>query len=314
MFVCRITLTVHGPRHEPTGSTTALQPESWSDVASNRTSDLFLFFFLSYAITWPCFGFVAIKKISPSSSLGFVLILLGAIAPSLSALAVTARTDGEAGVLTILRRITKWQVAGRYYVFALTFTVAIKLSAALLIRAATGAWPRFGVEPLILIPFAIAISTPVQAGEEIGWRGYALPRLASRFGLAWASVILGVIWALWHLPQFFIRGGESYGQSFLVFSIGVVAFSVVLAWLYWRTNGSLLLTMLLHAAYNNSKDVVPSTSPGAMNTFSAHASLVAWLSVSLLWVCAAYFLARMAKMRAVVPVLVGSHSQGYPGK
>lgn len=279
-------------------NTAIVLDDSLRAVRSNCARDLLLFFLLAYAVTWICFGTVAIKQISPSSPLGIVLILLGAFAPSIAALTVTARAEGKSGVLALLRRVAKWQVAGRYYIFALTFTVAIKLTAAVIIRAATGAWPHFGAEPLILIPFAIAISTPVQAGEEIGWRGYALPRLASRFGLAWASLILGVIWAMWHLPQFFIRGGDSYGQSFVVFSVGVVAFSVVLAWLYWRTNGSLLLSMLLHAAYNNSKDVVPSTSPGATSTFSLHASLVAWLSVSLLWLCAAWFLARMRKSRA----------------
>ncbi len=66
-----------------------------------------------------------------------------------------------------------------------------------------------------------------------------------------------------------------------------------MAWLYAHTNGSLLLVMLMHAAVNNSKDIVPSAVPGATQTFGLSASLVAWLTVALLWICAAYFLARM---------------------
>jgi hypothetical protein len=66
-----------------------------------------------------------------------------------------------------------------------------------------------------------------------------------------------------------------------------------MAWLYAHTNGSLLLVMLLHAAVNNSKDIVPSAVPGATHPFGLSASLVAWLTVACLWICAAYFLARM---------------------
>jgi membrane protease YdiL (CAAX protease family) len=114
-----------------------------------------------------------------------------------------------------------------------------------------------------------------------------------RFGLARASLLLGVIWACWHLPQFFILESDTYGQSFFVFGLQVTALSVAIAWLYARTNGSLLLVMLMHAAVNNSKDIVPSAVPGATNTLGFSASLVAWLTVTLLWICAAYFLARM---------------------
>lgn len=138
--------------------------------------------------------------------------------------------------------------------------------------------------------------TPFQAGEEIGWRGYALPRLAARFGLGPASILLGLIWAFWHIPQFFIREADTYGQSFIVYALQVTALSVAMTWLYARTDGSLLLVMLMHSAVNNAKDIVPSAVPGATNTFGVSASLVAWLTVTLLWICAAYFLARMRRM------------------
>lgn len=133
------------------------------------------------------------------------------------------------------------------------------------------------------------------AVEEIGWRGYALPRLAARLGLGRASILLGLIWAFWHLPQFFIPEADTYGQSFIVFVLQVTALSVAMAWLYAHTNGSLLLVILMHSAVNNAKDIVPSAVPGATNTFGVSASLVAWVAVTLLWIGAAYFLVRMPK-------------------
>jgi membrane protease YdiL (CAAX protease family) len=173
--------------------------------------------------------------------------------------------------------------------------ITLKLTAALIYRASTSSWPRFDTSQWYLIPVAIAFSTPFQAGEEIGWRGYALPRLSERFGLAGGSVLLGFIWGVWHLPQFFIREGDSYHQSFPLFVLGTTALSVVFAWLYARTNGSLFLTMLLHAALNNSKDIVPSGVLGGADTFGLQASLISWIALVLLWVCAAYFLADMRK-------------------
>src|SRR5207249_10643085 len=134
-----------------------------------------------------------------------------------------------------------------------------------------------------------------QAGEEIGWRGYALPRLAERFGLGGASVLLGLLWASWHLPLFFVAGADTAGQSFPVYLLQVTALSVAMAWLYAHTRGSLLPVMLMHAAVNNTKDIVPSADPTATNPWALSHSLVAWMTLALLWLCAGYFLLQMRK-------------------
>lgn len=252
------------------------------------------FFALTYAVMWICFISVAVA-IPAHTPFGRLLLLLGAFSPSLAALWLTARAEGGTGVRALLRRVVQWRVAARWYVFAAGYTVAIKLTVALINRLATGAWPRFGNGPWHIIAVAIVFSTPFQAGEEIGWRGYALPRLAARLGLARASVLLGLIWGFWHLPQFFIREADTYRQSFFVYVLQVTALSVAIAWLWERTGRGLLLPMLMHSAVNNSKDIVPSAVPGGTNTFGLSASLVAWLTVAVLWLCAAYFLVRMPK-------------------
>lgn len=246
---------------------------------------------------WAAFITVA-TAVPARTPAGYALVLLGAYAPGIAALSLTAWEQGRAGVRALLGRILIAGVRPRYYVFAVSYMAAVKVAAALLHRGLLGAWPAFGTESLALIPIAIALSTPFQAGEEIGWRGYALPRLAARFGLARASLLLGALWAVWHLPQFYIADADTYRQSFPVWAAQVVALSVAFAWLYARTRGSLLLAMLLHSAINNSKDIVPSGVGAAPGVFSMHASAVSWLTLGLLWICGGYFLVRMDKRGA----------------
>jgi membrane protease YdiL (CAAX protease family) len=172
---------------------------------------------------------------------------------------------------------------------------AIKLTAALVHRAATGAWPRFGETPVLLMFVAILGSAWVQAGEEIGWRGYALPRLAKRTGAAAASLIVGAIWAAWHLPLFFMEYTDTVGQSFPVYVSSVVAVSVAMAWLFWKSGGSLLLVMVMHAAINNTSGIVPSAVPGASDPLGFNASPVGWITAALAWILALPLLVRLRR-------------------
>lgn len=266
---------------------------------------LLRFFLLTYALTWVCF--VSVVKMShaprptaPATAiLSGSLLLLGTFAPALVALAVTARDEGRRGVRVLLRRMIQWQVGWRWYLFAVAYMPAVKLSVALIYRLMTGAWPRFGTDSWYIIVPAIIISTPVQAGEEIGWRGYALPRLAGRFGFARASLLLGLIWACWHLPLFFVPGADKYGQSFPVWTLQVVALSVAITWLYAGAGGSLLLTMLMHSAVNQTVGIIPSANPNPGNPFTLSVSLVMRLTAMFLWITAAYFLVRMRNVKGL---------------
>jgi uncharacterized protein len=250
------------------------------------------FFVLTYAVAWASFFAAGALDVA---GLREVFILLGAFAPSLVALWLTAQAGGKAETLALLRRVLAWRVGLGWYVFAAGYLAAIKLAVALAHRLVTGAWPQFGGGTWYVMMASIVLATPTKAGEEIGWRGYALPRLAERVGLAWGSVLLGLIWACWHLPQFFIPGADTLGQSFPVFLLQVTALSVALAWVYAHTNGSLLLTMLMHSAVNETHGIVPSVVPGATSPFALSPSLPAWLTVTFLWIGAAYFLARMPR-------------------
>ena len=259
------------------------------------------FVVLTFALSWSLW--FASGATSPSGP-NPALFLLGVFAPGIVALGLTALAGGRAAVLALLRRLVDWEVPARWYVFAISYMLVIKLSAALVHRVAFGAWPAFGQEPVLLMMAGAVASTMMggQAGEELGWRGYALPRLAARIGLGPASIVLGVIWAVWHLPLFFAPVGDTFGQSFPLYLLQVVAVSVTMAWVYSHTRGSLLPVMLLHAAVNNTKDIVPSVDRGATNPWALSESSIAWITVALLWLGAGYFLIRMREAARRPPV------------
>jgi membrane protease YdiL (CAAX protease family) len=262
------------------------------------------YFALTYAVTWTFWTLSSRVSLGagPPQPMRTVLLYLGTFSPAFVALTLTAFTEGRAGVRAILRRLIRADVPVRYYAFALGFMAAIKLTAAVVHRAALGAWPPFGRDPWWGMIAATLFSTLIggQTGEEIGWRGYVLPRMAEDVGLGLASILLGILWALWHLPLFFFPGADTRGQSLPLYVIQVTAISVAMAWLYWRTHGSLLLTMLLHAAINNTKDIVPSRVAGASNPFALSSSVVGWITAALLWIVAAWLLTSMRHAKLAV--------------
>src|SRR5437660_3434836 len=207
------------------------------------------FFSLTFILSWTLWiaaAFILHKAASPTSAqtpISSLPFLMGTFAPGLVAVMLTAKAEGRSGTLALLRRVIQFPEGVRWYVFAVAYFALVKLTVALLYRVATGAWPAFGHIPVYLLMIAIVVSTPVQAGEEIGWRGYALPRLARHLGLAPASLVLGVIWVSWHLPFLFIPGRDNSGQSVAVYLLVGIDLSVSMAWRIGRANGSPFLTM-----------------------------------------------------------------------
>jgi uncharacterized protein len=263
------------------------------------------FFALTYAVSWTLFGLAAVLArravATPEAAVApaIVLLLLGTIAPSLVGVLMTATTEGRAGLARLWARLVDTHVPARWFVFAVGYMAAIKLGAAVLHRMFFGAWPAFGTESWFVIAVAIVTATPIQAGEEVGWRGYALPQLVSRLGLPGAALTVGVFWAVWHLPLFFVPGIPNYGQSFLMFAIGSIGLSIALTWLYANTKGSLLLAMLMHSAVNQTIGIVPTRvavpgSPWALDT-----SPITIFAGVLLLGSAIYFLVRLHRLDAM---------------
>jgi CAAX protease family protein len=253
-----------------------------------------VFFGLAIAITWSAWLVWA----RLAGGVRWLFFYVGVVAPALSALWLTWKEGGGSAVRTLLARLFQWRVGAWWYGFAIAYMAGIKLLAATLYRLTTGVWPPFGAQAWYVMIAATVGSTVVggQAGEEIGWRGYALPRMAERLGFAGASVLLGLLWATWHLPLFYIAGADIAGQSFPVFALLVTALSVAIAWLYTHTGGSLLPVMLLHAAVNNTTGIVPSATRAPAGPLSFSASPMAWLTLGLMWLAAALFLMRLRRV------------------
>jgi membrane protease YdiL (CAAX protease family) len=260
--------------------------------ADGSVRQVLVFLVCTYAFTWSCL--LAAKPMASGPRTGTILV--AALGPSLVAVLLTGRAGGRAGVRALLGHLLIWRVGLRWYAFALGYLATVKLIVAVVFRAAHDSWPRFGPHSVVTIAVLIVVVGVIGGplGEEVGWRGYVLLRLSRRFGLAPASLLLGLAWSCWHLPLFVLSvGGDQYGQSFPTYLLQVTALSVALAWLTGNTSGSLFLAVLMHSAINQTKDIVPSAVTGAHHVWAPSSSSVAWLTVAVLWVAAAYFLSRM---------------------
>jgi membrane protease YdiL (CAAX protease family) len=197
-----------------------------------RRRPLITFFVLAYAFSWwplPFGGFLA-------------------LGPLLGALIVLAITEGRAGLRELGSRIIRWRVGWIWYVVALGLPVAVLLiTVALNVALGAGAPSLARFSPLsgIIVVFALRLVSPldVPLGEEPGWRGFALPRLQAERSPLLATLILGVLVAAWHAPLLL----PQYGLRPLDL-LATVAVTFWYTWLFNHTGGSVLMTIVAHAA------------------------------------------------------------------
>lgn len=204
-----------------------------------RRFPLAAYFVLAYALTWWVYPLL---RFNP------MIGLLGLFGPALAAVIVTAVTDGRPGVRALLARVVNWRVPVAWYVVAVGLPAVLALLAASLSAWLGPAVLQFG--RLTALDFVLVV---LVLGEELGWRGYALPQLLARFSPLIASLILGVLWAVWHLPLFFIAGTPQFRQPIVAFLIMTTAYSILLGWAFLHTRGSVLIATLFHGAINLSQ-------------------------------------------------------------
>jgi uncharacterized protein len=220
--------------------------------------------FLSYFVFWGPLALFQVPAISFVSDIkgpawAIALFMAGPFVPSLLAVFLTWRKEGLSGLRTLGRRILQFNLGWRWYAF--TFLIVIAGTAGqLAFHALLG-------NPLDLRLFLTQLGSflPLLVlgplSEEIGWRGYALDRLQSRWNALTSSLIIGLVWSLWHLPLFLIPGTSQHemGVPFLGFLIKLMATSVLYTWLYNNTQRSLWSAILLHWLYTYSAQVLSSS-------------------------------------------------------
>jgi uncharacterized protein len=195
---------------------------------------------LAYALSWWGVILYTINHdLPPVASFG----------PFLAALVVLAITHGKAGVLGLLKRMVRWRVGPAWYAAALGLPVAITLCAMLLnvlLGAQAPSAAELGGWSGLLPTFFILLLIPGFGGawEEPGWRGYALPQLQTGRSALFASLILGVLIAGWHLPLMVV--GQVHYSDIVTIMGAVVVFN----WVFNNANGSVLIIMLMHATNN----------------------------------------------------------------
>ena len=209
---------------------------------------LLVFFALCFVLSWALWMPLVIGRPGP---IGFALLLVGSLVPSALAIILTALNHGRFAVRSLLGRLLTWRVGVRWYLVLLVPTLVVLI--AIIIDSTLWGGPPLApaVTPLAAIAMVAFMIFPGSAtGEEIGWRGYALPRLQVGRSALSASLILGTVHALWHLPLWWRATAVQPLSLYPAFAIQVVAYAVIYTWLYNSTRGSLLLVVLFHAATN----------------------------------------------------------------
>jgi membrane protease YdiL (CAAX protease family) len=192
---------------------------------------------------------------------GVVLSVLAG--PSVAGLLLTALVDGSAGLRAVLARLVGWRVGPRWYVWAL-LSAPLLMGGLLLALSLVSPVFRPGVvtspEPASFLRFGIVVGLSAGFFEELGWTGFALPRLRRRYGVAGAGLVLGLAWAVWHvLPAVWLSGAVSGRFALTSYLLDpflyLIAFRVLMVWVYEHT-GSLLMAMLMHASLTASARVL----------------------------------------------------------
>ena len=209
------------------------------------------FFVLAYALAWAVESPLVFFTDSLTGTQSLALVILASNVPSAVAIVLTAMVLGRGALRKLLGRLLIWRVNPFWYLVVLLGPVAL-VGGAVLLNALMGG-PALSLGMTLLgaaIFLAISIFPGSALGEEIGWRGYVLPRLQSRMSALSASFILAPIWALWHLPLW-LQGGPVHTPTvYAAFVVSAFALSVILTWVYNSTGGSLLLVVLAHATVN----------------------------------------------------------------
>lgn len=195
---------------------------------------------------------------------------LGSFGPAVPAIVLTAAVHGREGLRRLRQRLFQWRESGAQYLFTILSTAAL-YAVAISIAALSGSLTQpvfenldrwYMVFPLGL--YVLILGGPL--GEEIGWRGYLLPALQRRTSPLAAALLVGLIWSVWHLPDFWLEGAAQKGSSILLFAVTTIALSVVFTWVFNKTHGSLFVAVLYHFFVNMTSFCLALTVPSLIDS------------------------------------------------
>jgi CAAX protease family protein len=225
-----------------------------------------IFFILTFGLFW-----LATPLVS-----ALWLGLIASFAPSVVAIVLTALTSGAAGLRALVSKLGRWRVGWVWYAAALGIPIAASLAVLSASNLLGGGQPIQAGPGLGLIPIIFILA----AGEELGWRGFALPRLLERLPPLPVALILGGIHALYHIPLWIAPGFPTPSYPFFSFLAASLAFGILWTWLYQHTGGSVLISTLFHGTINAAGNVFFAGVPRAQLTWLMPAAFgVAALSV-----------------------------------
>lgn len=207
-----------------------------------------------------------ISQSTPHLPLIMTGMLVTSCAPTLAALFVAGLYSGAGGVRSISRQLRTRGVGAVWYALALVGPILLFLTAEAFTAARRGELPRHwmvlpsfsGPGGLYFVIFGSLLA------EEPGWRGFAQPRLQTRYGALTASIVIGVLWSTWHLWYVITPGGFSNvtGVDAAATYIRLISTAIVYAWMYNSTSGSLLIAMFAHAGHNLAANLIPTPADG----------------------------------------------------
>ena len=241
-----------------------------------KRNSLPIFFILTFAITWLMWFPAALTKLNGGASIlgpDNPVGQFGRWAPGIAAIILTGIIAGKQGVGTLFRPLKIWRVNFGWYLVALLYQPLLFFFAKWIDSLFGNTYevvpPLTSVEgPIFFVGLAVIISAiPGAFMEELGWRGFALPKLQYRNTALIASVILGLVWGAWHIPSILFFG-ETNTLNIIWSVVNFIPVTILFTWLYNNTQGSLLLATLFHASTqysNNFLGTVPTETANIIN-------------------------------------------------
>jgi len=241
------------------------------------TKALLPFVLLTFGITWGLgMLFVIVPQIQqifgPMSYTNPLFILM-VWAPAFAGIGLVLKHHGLAGLRSFMSRLTLWRMPASWWAFLIVGIPAIFYAGA----AIKGTFPAsFPFAPWYSVFPALGTALLIGPMEEFGRRGLALPLLQRRLSPFTASLVLGTIWAVWHLPSFLMSGTPQSGWSFGAFFVGIMALTLILTPMFNSARGSLLVSVVFHFMINN--PIWPDAQPWDSVLFALVAIVVVFLN------------------------------------